>query len=72
MAVSGTLRTHDCGFRRVGIFHGRPVSIASADVDAEMPVERPDLWPDAAPENLASMLVTLQLHDILGEISREM
>ncbi|SPN99868.1 related to C6 transcription factor (PrnA) [Cephalotrichum gorgonifer] len=53
--------------RRVGIFHGRPVSIPSADVDAEMPVQRPD----DPPAHVAAMLATLQLHDILGKISRE-
>lgn len=55
----------------MGTFHGRPISIASVDVDAEMPVERSDLWP-SSPIHIQAMLATLQLHQILSKISQEM
>lgn len=58
--------------RRVGIFHGRPISIASADVDADMPVDRSDLWPLYPAGHVQSMLAVLQLHQILRKISQEM
>lgn len=57
--------------RRVGIFHGRPMSIASTDVDAEMPVDRPDLWPTST-RHTQAMLAVLQLHQMLSKIAQEM
>lgn len=57
--------------RRVGIFHGRPISIASSDVDCDMPVERLDLWPSSTTSQIPAMLATLQLHSLLSRISQE-
>lgn len=58
--------------RRIGIFHGRPVSIAASDVDAELPVDRPEIWPGSAPPNTAHMLATLQLNNALSRIAHQM
>ncbi|KAF7542597.1 hypothetical protein G7046_g10141 [Stylonectria norvegica] len=58
--------------KRVGIYHGRPTSISSKDVDAEMPVDRPDLMPSSNPANIAHMLATLRLNQALAKIAHEM
>lgn len=58
--------------RRIGIFHGRPLSIAAADVDAEMPVDRPNIWAGSPPPNTAHMLATLQLNQALSRINHQM
>lgn len=59
--------------RRVGIFHGRPCTIASADVDAVLPtVTNPDSRPSSCPGQIEAMLATLQLHNILSKILQEM
>ncbi|KDN67341.1 putative fungal specific transcription factor domain-containing protein [Colletotrichum sublineola] len=55
--------------KRIGIFHGRPVSIAASDVDAELPTDRTDIWPASAPPNTAHMLATLQLNNALSRIA---
>jgi len=60
------------GFRRVGIFHGRPTSIASQDVDAELPLDNPGVPRDPSSNHLAAVLETVQLHELLAEISKEM
>ncbi|OHF02368.1 fungal specific transcription factor domain-containing protein [Colletotrichum orchidophilum] len=57
--------------KRIGIFHGRPVSIAASDVDAELPVDRPEIWPGSAPPNTAHMLATLQLNNALSRIAHQ-
>nr|XP_036581012.1 fungal specific transcription factor domain-containing protein [Colletotrichum truncatum]KAF6789185.1 fungal specific transcription factor domain-containing protein [Colletotrichum truncatum] len=57
--------------KRIGIFHGRPISIAAADVDAEMPADRPDIWPGPPPPNTAHMLATLQLNQALSRIAHQ-
>ncbi|KAI5465698.1 fungal-specific transcription factor domain-containing protein [Mariannaea sp. PMI_226] len=56
--------------KRVGIYHGRPTSISSKDVDAETPVDRPDIMP-SNPTNVAHMLATLRLNQALGNIANE-
>ncbi|KAI1038476.1 hypothetical protein LB503_011334 [Fusarium chuoi] len=56
--------------KRVGIYHGRPLSILSKDVDAEMPTDRPDIMP-SSPTNVAHMLATLRLNQALGKIAHE-
>jgi hypothetical protein len=40
-------------------------------VDAEMPVDRPDIMPSNA-TNVAHMLATLKLNQALGKIAHEM
>ncbi|KAH8169239.1 fungal specific transcription factor domain-containing protein [Sarocladium implicatum] len=57
--------------KRVGILHGRPISIDIHDIDAEMPCDRSDLWPASSATQIPSMLATLELHKILGRISQE-
>ncbi|OHW91428.1 fungal specific transcription factor domain-containing protein [Colletotrichum incanum] len=57
--------------KRIGIFHGRPISIAASDVDAELPIDRPDIWPGPAPPNTAHMLATLQLNNALSRIAHQ-
>ncbi|KAK1521079.1 fungal specific transcription factor domain-containing protein [Colletotrichum abscissum] len=57
--------------KRIGIFHGRPVSIAASDVDAELPVDRLEIWPGSAPPNTAHMLATLQLNNALSRIAHQ-
>lgn len=48
------------------------MSISSADVDADLPVDRPDLWPASSPTHTQAMLAILELHQMLSKISREM
>ncbi|TDZ67291.1 putative transcriptional regulatory protein [Colletotrichum trifolii] len=57
--------------KRIGTFHGRPVSIAASEVDAEMPADRPDIWPGEAPPNTPHMLATLQLNQALSRIAHQ-
>ncbi|KAH6611458.1 n-terminal binuclear zn cluster-containing [Trichoderma cornu-damae] len=57
--------------KRVGIFHGRPMSISSADVDADFPVHRPDLWLSTSPTDTAHILATFELNQKLSRMSRE-
>ncbi|KAH8657913.1 fungal-specific transcription factor domain-containing protein [Xylariales sp. PMI_506] len=57
--------------KRIGIFHGRPVSISSNEIDVEMPVDRPDLWPSNPPSHYPRMFATLQLNQALAIISQE-
>lgn len=57
--------------KRVGTFHGRPISISSSDVDAEMPIDRPDMWPLNPPLHYPRMMATLYLNQILGTIAHE-
>ncbi|KAL1887556.1 hypothetical protein Cpir12675_006504 [Ceratocystis pirilliformis] len=57
--------------RRVGIFHGRPLSIAPSEVDATLPSLDPSVWPVDLPANTAHMLATLQLNKTLTKVCRE-
>ncbi|KAL5596960.1 hypothetical protein BROUX41_006367 [Berkeleyomyces rouxiae] len=57
--------------RRVGIFHGRPLSIAPSEVDAALPSLDPSVWSTDLPTNTAHMLATLQLNKTLTKVSRE-
>ncbi|OLN86630.1 putative transcriptional regulatory protein C3C7.04-like protein 1 [Colletotrichum chlorophyti] len=57
--------------KRIGIFHGRPISISASDVDAELPVDRPDIWPGPPPPNTTHMLATLQLNNALSRIAHQ-
>lgn len=58
--------------RRIGIFHGRPLSISAVDVDAEMPADRPDIWPSTPPCHYQRLMATLHLNQTLGAIAHEM
>lgn len=60
------------GSRRVGIYHGRPTSISAKDVDAEMPVARPDLFPSSNPINIAHMIATIQLNQALSRLAHKL
>lgn len=71
MPLRGCITIHLTVNSRVSIFHGRPVSIASAEVDAELPEHHPDLW-SMPVSHTAHMTSNLQLHQILKQISREM
>ncbi|KAK0384263.1 hypothetical protein NLU13_8351 [Sarocladium strictum] len=57
--------------KRVSIFHGRPISFDSQYTDSEWPVDRPSILPAQSPAHVPAMLATLELHDLLGKISRE-
>lgn len=57
--------------RRVGIFHGRPISISATDVDVRLPVDRADLWPLSTSTHTAHFLATLRLNQLLSSISHE-
>ncbi|RFU72740.1 n-terminal binuclear zn cluster-containing [Trichoderma arundinaceum] len=57
--------------KRVGTFHGRPMSISSTDVDADFPVHRPDLWSSTSPIDVAHILATIELNQKLSRMSRE-
>lgn len=58
--------------RRIGIYHGRPVSIPQADVDTELPVDRPELWSSAQQHHFLYIKATLQLNIAIGSIAEEM
>ncbi|OTA00755.1 Zn2Cys6 transcriptional regulator [Trichoderma parareesei] len=57
--------------KRVGIFHGRPMSISSTDVDADFPVHHPDLWSSTSQTDTAHILATFELNQQLSKLSRE-
>ncbi|KAM0330598.1 hypothetical protein ACHAQA_003547 [Verticillium albo-atrum] len=57
--------------KRIGTFHGRPISIATSDIDAELPVDRPDIWPGPGPQNTIYLLATLHLNRELARIAHE-
>jgi hypothetical protein len=59
-------------FRRVGTLHGRPLSISSGEMDADWPVERPEIWPGSPPTNTSFLIATLHLGEFLGQVSKEM
>ena len=58
--------------RRISIFHGRPLSIALEDVEADMPVHREDLGFATSASHLTLIQVTLELHQTLAKMSAEM
>ena len=58
--------------RRVGTFHGRPISISESEIDVDWPVDRPEIWPGSPPKNTANQLATLHLCRTLGFIGHEM
>ncbi|KAH6662878.1 PrnA protein [Verticillium dahliae] len=57
--------------KRIGTFHGRPISIAMSDIDAELPVDRPEIWPGPGPQNTIYLLATLHLNRELARIAHE-
>lgn len=58
--------------RRISIFHGRPLSIAPGDVEADLPVHRDDLGFSTTASHLTLIQVTLELHQTLAKMSAEM
>ncbi|CAH0021407.1 unnamed protein product [Clonostachys rhizophaga] len=57
--------------KRVGTLHGRPLSISSGEMDADWPVERPEIWPGSPPTNTSFLIATLHLGEFLGQVSKE-
>ncbi|PNH45332.1 hypothetical protein VD0004_g2540 [Verticillium dahliae] len=57
--------------KRIGTFHGRPISIAMSDIDAELAVDRPEIWPGPGPQNTIYLLATLHLNRELARIAHE-
>ncbi|KAM0279566.1 hypothetical protein ACHAQH_004521 [Verticillium albo-atrum] len=57
--------------KRIGTFHGRPISIAMSDIDAELPVDRPEIWSGPGPQNTIYLLATLHLNRELARIALE-
>ncbi|EHK41952.1 hypothetical protein TRIATDRAFT_29615 [Trichoderma atroviride IMI 206040] len=57
--------------KRVGIFHGRPTSISSTDVDADYPIHLPELWSSTTPTDTAHLLATFELNQKLSRMSQE-
>ncbi|ATY60903.1 C6 transcription factor [Cordyceps militaris] len=53
--------------QRVGIFHGRPISIASVDVDADLPSPLPS--PTVSFRNPELLLTTIQLNKYLSKVA---
>ncbi|KAM3484708.1 hypothetical protein MY8738_002027 [Beauveria namnaoensis] len=53
--------------QRVGIFHGRPISIASVDVDADLPSPLPG--PSLSFRNPELLLTTIQLTQYLSKVA---
>ncbi|KAF1735498.1 putative transcriptional regulatory protein [Beauveria bassiana] len=56
--------------QRVGIFHGRPISIASVDVDADLPSPLPG--PSLSFRNPELLLTTIQLTRYLSKVAHTM
>ena len=52
--------------------HGRPASIADADVDADLPTDLPSLRSTFMPNNYTNMVALITLTMKLGEIAHEM
>ncbi|KAI9167767.1 transcriptional regulatory protein [Paramyrothecium foliicola] len=57
--------------KRIGIFHGRPMSIASTDIDADLPTDHFNVWPSTSISQTKHLLATLELNQRLGQISQE-
>lgn len=48
------------------------MSLSAKDVDADLPLDRPDIMPSSNPTNIAHMLATLRLNQALAKIAHEM
>ncbi|KAL1990977.1 hypothetical protein VTN49DRAFT_5481 [Thermomyces lanuginosus] len=57
--------------KRISILHGRPASIADADVDADLPTDLPSLRSTFVPNNYTNMVALITLTMKLGEIAQE-
>ncbi|KAJ5173271.1 hypothetical protein N7492_005864 [Penicillium capsulatum] len=57
--------------KRISILHGRPASLADADVDAPLPVDFPGLMPASQPSNHTNMVALITLTLKLGEVANE-
>lgn len=57
--------------RRVCIFHGRPISILLSDIDAEEPVDLPEMRPTTGPSNITNMLASIKLTRFLEDLAHE-
>lgn len=57
--------------RRVCIFHGRPISVQACDVDAEPPVDHPEMTGAVTPTNITNMLTSMKLTTFLEKLARE-
>ncbi|KAJ5287355.1 hypothetical protein N7478_003041 [Penicillium angulare] len=57
--------------KRISILHGRPASLADADVDAPLPVDFPGLMPATQPSNHTNMVTLITLTLKLGQVSNE-
>ncbi|CAH0051466.1 unnamed protein product [Clonostachys solani] len=59
--------TVDIPYRRLEVFHGRPLSISMSEIDADMPVEQQDA--NLSPRGIKPALSTLHLHKMLATIA---
>ncbi|KAJ5671905.1 hypothetical protein N7507_001032 [Penicillium longicatenatum] len=57
--------------KRISILHGRPASLADADVDAPFPVDFPGLMPATQQSNHTNMVTLITLTLKLGQVSNE-
>ncbi|KAG9258839.1 PrnA protein [Emericellopsis atlantica] len=57
--------------RRVGTFHGRPVSVLDGEIDASYPVDRQDIWPGSPPQNTAQFHASIHLCGFIGRVRHE-
>ncbi|CAI7621703.1 unnamed protein product [Penicillium pancosmium] len=57
--------------KRISILHGRPASLADADVDAPFPIDFPSLMPASQPSNHTNMIALITLTLKLGQVSNE-
>ena len=55
--------------RRVCILHGRPTSILSTDVDADEPVDHPNMRSSTIMSNIPNMLVSIRMTRMLDELA---
>jgi transcription factor-like protein len=57
--------------RRVCIFHGRPISVLSSDVDANEPVDRPEMKSSTGPSLITNILASIKLARFLEDLANE-
>lgn len=55
------------GSRRLCVFHGRPVSIASSEVDTELPQELKDLPTSSRHNTMPNILAMIKLTEFLED-----
>ena len=56
--------------RKIGVFHGRPMSVLRSDIDADFPREIPEM-PDEGPLSIERMIISVKLIHYLEDFMTE-